>query len=93
MADKRITELSLHTSLTLSDIIPIVSGNETKKTTYGSLYYAIREDLVSGSSQLTASYDERYALSGSGGGTIPAGTISGSAQITATHLLLNTIEG
>jgi hypothetical protein len=52
MADKRITELSLHTSLTLSDIIPIVSGNETKKTTYGSLYYAIREGLVSGSSQI-----------------------------------------
>jgi hypothetical protein len=52
MADKRITELSLHTSLTLSDIIPIVNNNETKKTTYGSLYYAIREGLVSGSSQI-----------------------------------------
>jgi hypothetical protein len=36
----------------LSDIIPIVNNNETKKTTYGSLYYAIREGLVSGSSQI-----------------------------------------
>ena len=92
MADKRITELSLHTSLTLSDIIPIVNNNETKKTTYGSLYYAIREGLVSGSSQLTASYDERYALSGSGGGTIPAGTISGSAQITSFGFVSGSFE-
>jgi hypothetical protein len=92
MADKRITELSLHTSLTLSDVIPIVSGNETKKTTYGSLYYAVREGLVSGSSQLTASYDERYALSGSGGGTIPAGTVSGSAQITSFGFVSGSFE-
>lgn len=53
MADKRILELSLHTSLTLSDVIPIVNNNETKKTTYGSLYYGIRDGLVSGSSQIT----------------------------------------
>lgn len=53
MADKRITELNLHTSLTLSDVIPIVNNSETKKTTYGTLYYGIREGLVSGSSQIT----------------------------------------
>jgi hypothetical protein len=76
----------------LSDIIPIVSGNETKKTTYGSLYYAVREGLVSGSSQLTASYDERYALSGSGGGTLPAGTVSGSAQITSFGFVSGSFE-
>jgi hypothetical protein len=40
--------------------------------------------IISGSSQLTASYDTRYTLSGSVvSGTTPAGTISGSAQITA----------
>jgi len=40
--------------------------------------------LVSGSSQLTSSYDTRYTLSGSVvSGTTPAGTISGSAQISA----------
>ena len=40
--------------------------------------------LISGSSQLTASYDTRYTLSGSVvSGTTPAGTISGSAQISA----------
>jgi len=37
--------------------------------------------IVSGSSQLTASYDTRYALSGSGGGTLPSGVVSGSSQI------------
>ena len=52
MADKRITELNLHTSLTLSDVIPIVNSGETKKTTYGSLYYGIRDGLVSGSEQI-----------------------------------------
>lgn len=42
--------------------------------------------LVSGSSQLTSSYDTRYALSGSGGSTtIPAGTVSGSSQLTSSY--------
>lgn len=53
MADKKIAELNLHTSLILSDIIPIVNNSETKKTTYGSLYYGIRDGVVSGSSQIT----------------------------------------
>lgn len=52
MADKRITELNLHTSPQLSDVIAIVNSNETKKTTYGTLYYGIRDGLVSGSSQI-----------------------------------------
>lgn len=54
MADKRITELNLHTSLTLSDVIPIVSNNETRKVTYGSLYYGIRDGVISGSQQITS---------------------------------------
>lgn len=52
MSNKRISELNLHTEYILSDVIPIVSSNETKKTTYGSLYYAIRNGLVSGSTQI-----------------------------------------
>ena len=52
MSDKRIAELNLHNSLILSDIIPIVNNGETKKTTYGSLYYGIRDGVVSGSSQI-----------------------------------------
>jgi hypothetical protein len=55
---------------------------------------AATNGVISGSSQLTASYDTRYALSGSGG-TIPGGTISGSSQITtlgfATTSSLNTL--
>ena len=39
---------------------------------------------ISGSSQLTSSYDARYALSGSGG-AIPSGTVSGSSQLTSSY--------
>ena len=40
---------------------------------------------ISGSSQLTSSYDTRYTLSGSVvSGTTPAGTISGSSQLTSS---------
>ena len=57
--------------------------------------------LVSGSSQLTSSYDLRYALSGSvggGGGTsdftqltnIPSGLVSGSSQVVSILTPLNT---
>jgi hypothetical protein len=38
--------------------------------------------VISGSSQLTSSYDTRYTLSGSVS-AVPSGTISGSSQITA----------
>jgi hypothetical protein len=45
---------------------------------------ANKPTLISGSSQLTSSYDTRYTLSGSVvSGTTPVGTISGSAQISA----------
>ena len=53
MANKRITELNTHTSPQLSDLIAIVNSNETKKIAYGTLYYGIRDGLVSGSSQIT----------------------------------------
>lgn len=60
MANKRITELNLHTSPQLSDVIAIVNNNETKKTTYGSLYYGIRDGLVSGSSQIDITQTQNY---------------------------------
>jgi hypothetical protein len=42
--------------------------------------------LISGSSQLTSSFDTRYTLSGSVvSGTTPAGTISGSSQLTSSY--------
>jgi hypothetical protein len=49
--------------------------------------------IVSGSSQLTASYDLRYALSGSGGGALPSGVVSGSSQITALGFVSSSITG
>jgi len=75
MADKRISDLNLHTSLEFSDVIPIVNNNETKKTTYGSLYYGIRDGVVSGSGQLGwARYDDtQYTTSSVFTLTIAAG--------------------
>jgi len=60
MADKRITQLNLHTSLELSDSIAIVNSGETKKTTYGSLKEGIRDGLVSGSSQIDITQTQNY---------------------------------
>lgn len=79
MANKRITELNLHTSLELSDSIAIVNSNETKKTTYGSLYNGIRNGLISGSSQIDLS---NYALISGGNEFIGDQTISGSLFVS-----------
>jgi hypothetical protein len=50
--------------------------------------------VVSGSSQLTSSYDTRYTLSGSVvSGTTPAGTISGSSQLTSSFDLRYLVTG
>ena len=43
---------------------------------------ALPSGVVSGSSQLTASYDLRYALSGSGGSTIPTGSFATTGSNT-----------
>jgi hypothetical protein len=48
--------------------------------------------IVSGSSQLTSSYDLRYALSGSGGGTGNGFPFSGSAVITGSLSVSETIK-
>jgi hypothetical protein len=45
-------------------------------------YETTGRGIISGSSQLTSSYDSRYILSGSVS-AVPSGTISGSSQITA----------
>jgi hypothetical protein len=47
---------------------------------------------ISGSSQLTSSYDTRYTLSGSISAT-PAGTISGSSQLTSSYDTRYTLSG
>jgi hypothetical protein len=48
-------------------------------------YEAKGRGIISGSSQLTGSFDTRYTLSGSVvSGTTPAGTISGSSQLTSS---------
>jgi hypothetical protein len=91
MADKRISDLNLHTSLELSDSLPIINNNETKKTTYGSLYYGIRDGVISGSQQIS---DFGFATTGS---NIFIGdeTISGSFLVSGstTQIGNNTLEG
>ena len=82
MADKRITDLNLHTSLELSDSLPIINNGETKKTTYGSLYYGIRDGLVSGSSQISA-----YGFATTGSNIfIGNETITGSFLVSGSTL-------
>jgi len=68
------------------------SGNVSTLTPTSSFGGALTSGLVSGSSQLTASYDVRYALSGSIGTTITTGsfattgsnTFKGNQQITGS---------
>jgi len=78
-------------------IVQGTSSNATKLDSQNASYYLdynnftnIPIGLVSGSDQLTGSYDTRYALSGSvGGGTsdftqltnVPSGLVSGSSQV------------
>lgn len=82
-------------------IVEITGSIILNGTTYTSLTGSgtIPSGTVSGSSQLTSSYDSRYVLSGSVS-AVPAGTISGSAQITAfgfvsssTSIPVGTISG
>jgi len=91
MADKRISDLNLHTSLELSDSLPIINNNETKKTTYGSLYYGIRDGVVSGSQQIS---DFGFATTGSNV-FIGNETITGSFLVSGstTQIGNNTLEG
>jgi len=42
MADKRISQLNLHSNVTLSDQLAIVNSNETKRSVVGSIGEAIR---------------------------------------------------
>jgi hypothetical protein len=42
MADKRITELNLHSAVALSDQLAIVNSSETKRTVVGSIGEAVR---------------------------------------------------
>ena len=58
---------------------------------YGLSIAGVPVGTVSGSSQLTASYDERYTLSGSVQ-PLPADLISSSAQITAYGFLSTSVD-
>jgi hypothetical protein len=71
-------------NLTVTGSVTATSFNGTINATNG---------VISGSSQLTSSYDVRYALSGSGGGSVPAGTISGSSQLTSSYDVRYALSG
>lgn len=66
---------------------PTLISSSAQITAFGfvSSSASVPAGTISGSSQLTASYDTRYTLSGSVvSGTTPAGTISGSSQLTSS---------
>lgn len=90
MADKRISDLNLHTNCDLSDSIPIVNGVETRRITFGSLYYEIRDGVVSGSSQIsfTGITDKPTLISGSSQVNIydTTGFTEFSASISASNV-------
>ena len=85
MADKRITELNLHTSPQLSDVIAIVNSGETKKIAYGTLYHDIRDGLVSGSSQITITESQISDLTHTDISSL--NTFSGSIQSQVNSLI------
>lgn len=73
MADKKITELNLHLPLELSDVIPVVNSNETKKSSLGSLNTFVRNQ----DTPLTAS---GITVSGNIVPTTPQGATLGTVE-------------
>jgi hypothetical protein len=67
----------------IGSITGSLNGTATSASYVDYLNVGNKPTLVSGSDQLTASLDLRYAFSGSGG-TLPSGVISGSSQLTAS---------
>ena len=90
-------ELNSATSSLSASLAVDIASNLSEITNLNSFSESIESHLpsgiISGSDQLTSSYDSRYALSGSGGGgvsnyndltNIPSGIVSGSSQIVLT---------
>jgi hypothetical protein len=65
---------------------PLLTAVELKSNTQ------LPSGIISGSSQLTSSYDTRYTLSGSVQ-PLPSGLISGSSQLTASYDTRYTLSG
>ena len=79
LSNLQSTSASVNTSI--SNLNSATSSYETKG-----------RSIVSGSSQLTSSFDTRYVISGSVGAT-PSGTISGSSQLTSSFDLRYLVTG
>jgi hypothetical protein len=62
MADKKTTDLTLHTTPELSDVLPIVNNGETKKVSYGTLKTKIQEGLATTD---TNTFTNEQTISGS----------------------------
>ena len=78
----------------------VVEGNSNLLVLSQITASVLPSGVVSGSSQLTASYDLRYALSGSGGGTIETGSFAttgsniflGNQQITGSLSVSSSVD-
>jgi hypothetical protein len=82
-----LTNISGSTQIlpTLDGIDFVVGNNVVASIGVGGIISTVAAGTVSGSSQLTSSYDSRYTISGSIS-AVPTGTISGSSQLTASVL-------
>ena len=87
--DISITNLNTFTS-SISTASLVTSITNLNNAT--SSYEMMGRGIISGSSQLTSSYDIRYTLSGSIS-AVPAGTISGSSQLTSSFDLRYLVTG
>lgn len=97
MANKRISELNLHTILESSDVFPIGRTGETKKVEYGTLKNQIIEGLLSGShtditslNTYTSSVDDRLtSIEAATGSYITSETDSQTLSIVDDQLSIS----
>ena len=84
-----ITQLNTYTaSQSTASLVTSISNLNSATSSYETM----GRGIISGSSQLTSSYDARYTLSGSVS-AVPSGTISGSSQLTSSFDLRYLVTG
>jgi len=86
-----VTQLN-NTTASLNSFTQSANISISNLNTATSSYETKGSGIISGSSQLTSSYDTRYTLSGSVQ-PLPSGLISGSSQLTASYDTRYTLSG
>lgn len=105
MADKKVSELTVATSVGLTDVLPLVQSNVTKKVTADALFNSVPGNLkyvgflaqsaapqvvTSGAINVTANISHLVNATGSDiGVTLAAGTSGMEKTLVATSLVTN----